>query len=199
MQIIHNTRISKVKSQILRGEETLVLANDILNEEDVVEEQVPMGTQTAEQSDEETEARFTTRGRKIGKPEWYKDFVFSLFTSGNPQMVNTETTPRKQKTMVESKLICPECKNEIPQGQTFEEHVVRCARDKVDKLSQCEICKTTFIKDEYRRRHMKREHCNDNTERHSDWDSDPDLELVEENKDPCVRKRALPKPVTAQV
>ena len=114
-------------------------------------------------------------------------------------MVNTKTTPRKQKAMVESKLICPVCKNEIPQGQTFEEHVVGCARDKVDKLSQCEICKTTFIKDEYRRRHMKREHGKDNTERHSDWDSDPDLELGEENKDSCVRKRALPKPVTAPV
>ena len=77
--------------------------------------------------------------------------------------------------------------------------MVGCARDKVDKLSQCEICKSIFIKDEYRRRHMKREHGKDNTERHSDWDSDPDLELDDENKDPCVRKRALPKPVTAPV
>ena len=46
---------------------------------------------------------------------------------------------------------------------------------------------------------MKREHGKDNTERHSDWDSDPDLELGEENKDSCVRKRALSKPVTAPV
>ena len=198
-QIIHTERMSKVRSQILRGEETLVPADDILNEEDVEEQQLPNEVQTAEQSDEEAETRYTMRGRKVRKPEWYKDFVFSLFRCDNHQMVKTKTTPRKQKDMAESKLICPVCKNEITKGQTFEEHVVGCARDKVDKLSQCEICKTTFIKDEYRRRHMKREHGKDNTERHSDWDSDPDLEFGDEIKDPCVRKRAMPKPVTAPV
>ena len=137
LQIIHATRMSKVKSQILRGEETLVSANDILDDEDVEEEQVPMGTQTEEQPDEEGEARFTTRGRKIRKPKKYKDFVFSLFRCGNPQMVNSKTRPRKQKAIAESKLICPVCKSEISQGQTFKEHVIGCARDKVDKLSQC--------------------------------------------------------------
>ena len=51
LQIIHTERMSKVKSQILRGEEILVPADDILNEEDVEEQQLPNGAQTAEQSD----------------------------------------------------------------------------------------------------------------------------------------------------
>lgn len=81
-----------------------------------------------------------------------------------------------------SKLICPVCKKEITEGQTFDEYVIACARNKVDKLSQCEICKVTFIKDEYRRRHMRREHGQEPKESHSDWDSDPDLEFGDELK-----------------
>ena len=108
-------------------------------------------------------------------------------------MVNTKTTPRKP--MAESKVICPVCKKDIPEGQTFEQHVVGCAKTKVNQMSQCEICKTTFIKDEYRRRHMRREHGKEG--KHSDWDSDPEVEVGDVVKDPCVPKRSLPQPVAA--
>ena len=192
LQIIHTERMSKVKSQILWGEEILVPA-EIADEEADVEEQEPGRTPSVDQSEEEEETRYTTRGRRVRKPEWYKDFVSSLFRCDHQLMVNTKTTPRKP--MAESKVICPVCKKDIPEGQTFEQHVVGCAKTKVNQLSQCEICKTTFIKDEYRRRHMRREHGKEG--KHSDWDSDPEVEVGDVAKDPCVRKRSLPQPVAA--
>ena len=42
---------------------------------------------------------------------------------------------------------------------------------------------------------MKREHGKAQEETHSDWDSDPDVDVL----DPCSRKRAMPKPVPAPV
>ena len=42
---------------------------------------------------------------------------------------------------------------------------------------------------------MKREHDKAQEENHSDWDSDPDVDVL----DPCSRKRAMPKPVPAPV
>ena len=62
-------------------------------------------------------------------------------------MVNTKTTPRKE-SMTEPKQICPVCKQDLPLNQTFEQHVVACAKDKVGKLSKCEVCKVTFLKDD---------------------------------------------------
>ena len=73
--------------------------------------------------------------------------------------------------------------------------MVACARNKVDKLSQCEIYMVAFIKDESRRRHMRREHGQEPKESHSDWDSDPCVEVG----DPCVRKRVNPKSLKAPV
>ena len=55
------------------------------------------------------------RGRKVRKPEWYKDFVFSLFRCGNQQMVNTKTTPRKA-IAESSNIIYPVYKKEITEG-----------------------------------------------------------------------------------
>ena len=141
------------------------------------EEQVPREASYVNPPEEEAETRYTTRGRKIRKPEWYEDFIFSLFRCVPLQMVNTKITPRK--TMAEAKQICPVCKNDLPRNQTFEQHVVTCARDKVGTLSKCEICKRTFIKDEYRRRHMKREHGQNQQGAHSCWDSDPDVDVSE--------------------
>ena len=169
---------------------------EIADEEADVEEQEPARTPSVDQSEEEEEeTRYTTRGRRVRKPEWYKDFVSSLFRCDHRLMVNTKTTPRKP--MKESKVICPVCKKDIPEGQTFEQHVVGCAKTRVNQLSQCGICKVTFIKEEYRKRHMKREHGKEAAGRHSDWDSDPEVEVGDVEKDPCVRKRSLPRPVAA--
>ena len=118
--------------------------------------------------------------------------LFSIFR--REPMVNTKVTPRKRE-MEEPKLICPVCKKDLPKNQTFEQHVIACARDKVEKLSQCKVCKVTFIRDEYKRRHMARAHGLAQQGDHSDWDSDPDVEVA----DPCARKRSMPNPVIAPV
>ena len=190
LQIIHTERMHKVKSQTLRGEYDLTPASEAVVDEEAVIDQLP--DDESGEPDQEQEARYTTRGRKIRRPDWLKDYAFSIFRCDS--MVNTKTTPRKQP-MAEPKLICPVCKLSLPLNQSFEEHVVACASDKVGKLSQCSICKVTFIKDEYRRRHMKREHGKAQEENHSDWDSDPDVDVL----DPCSRKRVMPKPVSAPV
>ena len=190
LQIIHTERMHKVKSQTLRGEDDLTPASEAVVDEEAVIDQLP--DDESGEPDQEQEARYTTRGRKIRRPDWLKEYACSIFRCDS--MVNTKTTPRKQP-MTEPKLICPVCKLSLPLNQSFEEHVVACASDKVGKLSQCSICKVTFIKDEYRRRHMKREHGKAQEENHSDWDSDPDVDVL----DPCSRKRVMPKPVSAPV
>ena len=77
LQVIHTERMSKVKSQVLRGENDLAPCDDMSDEEDTEIDQV--ADDEADRSDQEEESRYTTRGRKIRKPEWLKDYAFSIF------------------------------------------------------------------------------------------------------------------------
>ena len=71
-QIIHTERMSRVKNQILRGEEDMVPPSEIVEAEI---EQAPDDAE-AYKSDDKGEASYTSKGRKTRKPEWLKDFAF---------------------------------------------------------------------------------------------------------------------------
>ena len=84
-QIIHTERMSRFKNQILRGEENMVPASEIGEAET---EQAPDDAE-AHKTGDKGEASYTSNGRKIRKPEWLKDYAFSIFRCD--QMVNTKT------------------------------------------------------------------------------------------------------------
>lgn len=109
-------------------------------------------------------------------------------------MPKTKTTPCKHPV---DSIICPVCKEDI-RGQNFNSHIVKCA----DSRHKCQCCAKTFKKAEYLKQHMKRKHQKERVETvvsdlsvssssessddegekkdDSDWNSDPKVELGEE-------------------
>ena len=211
VQVIHTDRMRKIKSQVLRGENLYLPvqtgSSDEANFKNSDIEKIGEGKQ------EEDEVQYSARGRKVRKPEWLKEYVFSICRC---KMAKTKQTPRTRPATPATKVICPVHKDYIPDGETFEEHVLGCAKENSAKMVKCDVCDRTFKKDAYRRRHMKNEHGagkdsvieistdhDQEQDRESEWDSDPEVEVFEESHDsfidPCVRKRTNPSPVMAPV
>ena len=153
VQVIHTDRMRKIKSQVLRGKNLYVPvqtgSSDEANFKNSDIEEIEEGKQ------EEDEVQYSARGRKVTKPEWLKDYVFSICRC---KMAKTKQTPRKRPATPATKVICPVHKDYIPDGETFEEHVLGCAKENSAKMVKCDVCDRTFKKDAYRRRHMKNEH-----------------------------------------
>ena len=202
-QIVHVDRLKRSKYQRLTGEaeseqmssqsvdqtEREVSPSVIEEEEEVVEE--------AEEEEEEEDimqngpVSYSRFGRQRRRPVWLNDYVSCLF-SNKTNMPPTKTTPRKHPV---DSIICPVCRDDI-RGQNFNSHIVKCAESR----HKCQTCAKTFKKAEYLKQHMKRKHhmpeldavatdlsvsslsssSDDEDKDDSDWNSDPKVELDEE-------------------
>ena len=82
--------------------------------------------------------------RQRKKPAWMKDYFLSTCRS---RMAKTKNTPRKHP-------ICPSCKETVPSSETFESHLVKCAKSR----KQCDMCPANFKREAYLVRHKKDKH-----------------------------------------
>lgn len=128
----------KAKDQILKGE-------SLFNTGSADEERSgsPNMTYSNNETEEEIEVAFSSRGRQRRKPTLHPDNIFSIFRS---KMSEHETR--------EGNAICPVCKEEIPKDVRFDEHIGGCAKQR----ESCKICKITFKRKEYLDRNKKIKH-----------------------------------------
>ena len=115
------------------------------------------------------------KGRKRGPPVGTHDNVLSVYRS---EMTKTKTTPRRP--------LCPICRVLIPETETFEAHLLRCANERSDTEHRCELCDKIFKKKAYLQKHTKLQHGPpQKSEERAQEDStceeslseDPDIEL----------------------
>ena len=64
--------------------------------------------------------------RRRRKPVWAKDYIFSIFRS---EMAKTKTTKRKHPG---HNMICLVCKDNIPEGMTWSQHIEICEKKEKD-------------------------------------------------------------------
>jgi len=111
---------------------------------------------------------------KQGPPVGTHGNVLSVSRS---EMAKTKTTPRRP--------LCPMCRVLIPETETFEAHLLRCANERVDNEHRCELCDKHFKK-AYLQKHRKLQHGPpQKPEERTDEDSlcieslgdDPDIQL----------------------
>ena len=93
-------------------------------------------------------------------------------------MKKTKITPRRP--------LCPMCRVLIPETETFESHLLRCANKKEESEHRCELCEKVFKKKAYLQKHRKLQHGSpqkqeERTEEGSigveSLGDDPDIEL----------------------
>ena len=115
------------------------------------------------------------KGRKRGPPVGTHGNVLSVSRS---EMAKTKTTPRRP--------LCPMCRVLIPETETFEAHLLRCANERDDNEHRCELCDKLFKKKAYLQKHKKLQHGPpQKSEERAEEDStceeslgdDPDIEL----------------------
>ena len=140
-QVIHCDRIRACKKQLLAGENEF--DDNEMNEESLDE----ANDEDNRSGEDSREQEVVNDGKRIHrKPVWAKDYVFSCRTN----MVKTKTTERKPPMQ-----ICLLCKALIPRSETFENHVLRCSKERVT----CGQCGKIFKKRAYLVKHEHTQHA----------------------------------------
>ena len=162
-QIIHCDRIKLCRQQVLRceleqsdiegheeghahePEKNDESEADRENEIDEVEE-----LESAHQSVMDTDRDYESDRKRVRrKPVWAKDYVFSC------RMVNTKVTPRKHNNMADkAKTRCTWCKGLFEEGDQYEQHMVKCYRNRWT----CHACGNTFKLKSYLEKHKRTQH-----------------------------------------
>ena len=169
-QVVHCDRIRRCRAQLLLGEDHSLLEESCSNRE-LESNTIDKGDEPSLPPEHDIEFQdFRTRR----KPVWAKDYVFSIFRE---KMPNLKITPRKALG------VCSCCMETINGDLTA--HIKVCP-----KRLPCTLCKKTFLKVAYLRKHMMDTHKNVSTpgnpsasgsgvesENDESWDKDPEVEI----------------------
>ena len=182
-QVNHVVRLRKARKQTLTGKEADAKIDALLTE--------PEAEQLAE------DVQSGKRNRI--KPLWHDDYCFSISRS---DMAKTKTTPRKPQ------VICTLCKTEVPPGETYGSHILKCVKSGV-KCKDCEkdFKTTDCLEIQTKHQHStgrgsnKPEQTTSNAAEgtDSDFDIKPDVDVDQDvTIGRVVKKRTAPQPVHAQ-
>ena len=100
----------------------------------------------------DTDRDYESESKRVRrKPVWAKDYVFSC------RMVNTKQTKRKDNSLPmseETKTRCSWCKGLFEPGTPYEQHLIKCYRNRWT----CYSCGCTFKQKSYLEKHKRTQH-----------------------------------------